>query len=103
MFPVLCSPVTTSDLSYPPNYFDLELFPNPANERLFIGIGKNLNANQTIELKVVNMLGEVVYMNKVSAHSSTLSLDLAEYANGLYILELKQNENLSIKKFQVNH
>lgn len=103
MYPVLCSPSTTSDYSYPPNQFDVELFPNPADDILYIGFGNNDYSSQPIELKVLNMLGDIVYTRKINASSSTMSLELAELSNGLYVLELRQNNKLSIKKFQVNH
>jgi hypothetical protein len=103
ILPVLCSQTTTSDLSYPPNQFDVELYPNPANDRLFIGIGNNLNNNETLDLKVINMLGATVLNNKVLVNSSAIGLDLTYLSNGLYILEIKQNDKVSIKKFQVNH
>ncbi len=103
IMPVLCSQTTTSDLSYPPNQFDIELYPNPANDRLFIGIGNNLNNNQTLDMKVINMLGETILNQKVLVNSSTIGLDLTDLSNGLYILEIKQHDKVSIKKFQVSH
>jgi hypothetical protein len=103
ILPVLCSQTTTSDLSYPPNQFDVELYPNPANDRLFIGIGNNLNNNETLDLKVINMLGATILNKKVLVNSSAIGLDLTDLSNGLYILEIKQNDKVSIKKFQVNH
>ena len=103
ILPVLCSQTTTSDLSYPPNQFDVELYPNPANDRLFIGIGNNLNNNETLDLKVINMLGATILNNKVLVNTSTIGLDLTDLSNGLYIIEIKQNDKVSIKKFQVNH
>lgn len=103
MFPVLCSPVTTSDLSYPPNQFEIEVYPNPANDWLFVGIGNAEIVNEPIEFRIINLLGEIVSTKRTLANSSTISLDLTTLSNGLYILEVKQNEKLSIKKFQVNH
>lgn len=103
MFPVLCSPVSTSDLSYPLNQFDIEVFPNPTNDKLFIGIGNNVISNEQLELKVLNTLGQTILSKKIIANSSTLSLDVMELKNGFYILEIKQNDKVSIKKFQVNH
>ncbi len=103
IMPVLCSPTSTSDLSYPPNEFDVELYPNPANDMLFVGIGKNLVSNETIQFNVINMQGQTVYSKTQTANSSTFSIDLSNLSNGLYMLELKQNDKLSVKKFQVNH
>jgi hypothetical protein len=103
MYPVLCSPVTTSDLSYPLNQFEVEVFPNPADDKLFIGISNAAISNEAVELKVLNLLGETLMSKKISANSSTISIDLNDFSNGLYILEVKQNNKVSVKKFQVNH
>jgi hypothetical protein len=99
----LCSPVTTSDLSYPLNQFEVEVFPNPADDKLFIGISNAAISNEAVELKVLNLLGETLMSKKISANSSTISIDLNDFSNGLYILEVKQNNKVSVKKFQVNH
>jgi predicted Zn-dependent protease len=103
MYPVLCAPVTTSDMSYPANEFDIELFPNPANDNLFIGLGNDVITNQQVELKVLNMLGQVVTSKKIIANTSTIAFDTSELNNGLFLIEVRQNEKVSIKKFQVNH
>jgi hypothetical protein len=103
MFPVLCTPSTTSDYSYPPNQFNIELFPNPAENRLFIGLANDAVNGQPIDIHIMNMLGEVVATKKIVANSSTIGIDLSDLSNGLYILELKQNDKTSINKFQVAH
>jgi hypothetical protein len=101
MYPVLCSTIGTSD--YISNPFNIELFPNPANEQLFIGLGNNVLTNAPLELKVQNMLGQTVLSKKTMANSKTISLDLADLKNGIYLLEIKQNDKVSVKKFHVNH
>jgi hypothetical protein len=102
MYPVLCTPNTTSDFSYPPNQLEIELFPNPANDLLYIGLGSQNNSVEPIEIIIHNLIGETVFSKKVIATGTTISLDLNELNNGLYILELNQNNKKSIKKFQVN-
>lgn len=103
MVPVLCTPVTTSDFGYPSNGFDVELFPNPANNILYIGIGNDVIMNETIELNVLNMLGQVVKSKKLVANSSTINIDIADIEDGLYLIEINQKNKRSIKKFQINH
>jgi hypothetical protein len=70
---------------------------------LYIGLSNDVLNQQPIEINVVNMLGEVVASKKMLANSSTVSLALADLSNGLYVLEVKQNEKVSFKKFQVAH
>jgi len=102
-YPVLCSPVSNSDISYPPNQFDIELFPNPANDKLFISIGNNAINNEQVEIKVFDMLGQIVSSKKLIVNTSTINIEIADFKNGLYMLELRQNDKISINKFQVNH
>jgi hypothetical protein len=102
MYPVMCSPTNTKELSYPPNQLEIELFPNPANDLIFVGFGAKHPNLEPIEIRIFNTLGEVVSSKRIIASSTTISIDLTDLSIGFYILELKQNDKLSVKKFQVN-
>lgn len=101
IMPVLCAPTTTSSLSYPPNQFDMEIFPNPANDMLYISISNEVVNHESVAIKVLNLLGQEVIHKNVLANSSTLNVDLAGVDQGIYILQVTQNDKVSIKKFQV--
>ena len=59
--------------------------------------------DQSLELSVFNLIGENIIKKQVTVNSSTIALDLAGLSNGLYVLEVRQNDKISIKKFQINH
>ncbi|MCC6251005.1 MAG: T9SS type A sorting domain-containing protein [Bacteroidia bacterium] len=100
MYPVLCDQTTTSN-SFSNNNSDFQLFPNPANNKLFVGIGqKELYGN--IDIKVLNSIGQLVHSEKIQANSSTFEIDVNNLQNGLYLLEIKHNDEVSVHKFQVN-
>ena len=101
MYPVLCP----ADIGAAENeaLLDVELFPNPTNNILFIGLGHNMVVGETIEIKVSNMLGECLLSKKVVANSSTTSVDLSDFSNGLYVIEINQNNKSRNKKIQVSH
>jgi len=101
MYPVLCP----LDIGTAENkaLIDFELFPNPTNNILFIGFGQSIIIGELIEIKVSNMLGECLLSKKTIANSSTVNLDLSDFSNGLYMIEVNQNNNRMNKKFQVSH
>ncbi len=75
---------------------DLVVYPNPSNGVITIS---NLSYNSTIEL--VNILGETVYKEKVSADSK--SVDFSSFAKGNYYLKMTSTEGkVTVKKLNFN-
>lgn len=74
----------------------LVVYPNPSNGVITIS---NLTYNSTIEL--VNILGEVVYKEKVSTDSK--SFDFSSIAKGNYYLKMTSTEGkVTVKKLNFN-
>lgn len=74
----------------------LVVYPNPSNGAITIS---NLTYNSTIEL--VNILGEVVYKEKVSTDSK--SFDFSSIAKGNYYLKMTSSEGkVTVKKLNFN-
>ena len=62
----------------------IKIYPNPAKELLNIEL-----AGQTAdEMQLVNTLGKVVYEQKILVSDHTLTLDLKDFARGVYSLRL---------------
>lgn len=75
---------------------EFSVFPNPSNG--FITV-KNASINSNIEL--INLLGEVVYKDKMINDSKTL--DLSSLPTGNYYLKLTNTEGrTSVKKVQIH-
>ena len=72
-----------------------EIFPNPANNRLTINNNKNLKIN---EINIFNQFGENLY-NVKSNHES---IDISRMDKGIYIVEIKAENNNYRKKLIVN-
>lgn len=72
-----------------------EIFPNPANNRLTIKNKKNLEIN---EINIFNQLGENIWNGK----SNCKSIDISKLNKGIYIIELKVENNNYRKKLIIN-
>ena len=81
------------------NYFSV--FPNPSNGHLEIDI-KNLNfiPQGGVELKVYDVLGEVVFKSLLLTPKS--QINLSSQQGGVYFMEVKSENERVIKKIVVN-
>lgn len=68
------------------------IYPNPTNGIFNIDFKNEIN-----NIRVSNMLGQVVYEEKVadSAAGTNKNLDLSHFGNGLYIINVSNNEGTS--------
>jgi len=76
---------------------EINVYPNPAN-----GIF-NVDYKSATGIKVVNTLGEVVYDEKVEQEGAgTKSIDLSNFTNGIYIINVLNGEESSNYKVLLN-
>ncbi|HRG58065.1 MAG TPA: DUF4397 domain-containing protein [Bacteroidia bacterium] len=77
----------------------LVMFPNPASSRLNI---LNPNTNEISIVNIYNQVGETVFSQTIPANGSKfISVELDQIANGLYHVEVINNNNRSIGKVSV--
>lgn len=75
---------------------ELKIFPNPANQYLQIEL-----EDKEYDIEIVDMLGKIVYRSVIQKEAK---LELANFAEGVYILKAKDNSgNYYSKKFIVRH
>ena len=92
------------------NNSDLKVFPNPTNNSLTISYmlsdwKKWEGINKTLDLKIYNLLGELVYSeSKVFKYQLTLShsIDTSQFSSGSYFVTISQNGRLIMSKHFVN-
>lgn len=73
------------------------LFPNPANGQVFIQANENID-----EIRVYNTLG--VLVNTIPANGSSQSIDLANFANGIYFIQMNTESGASVtRRLVVSH
>ncbi len=81
------------------SYATINLFPNPANESLYIE--GNLQKAGAIKIKITNLLGEVLNENDFGtkpAGAYKVKLDIGVYAPGAYSIEILSGENKTVCK-----
>lgn len=80
----------------------VKIYPNPANEVLFVEVPAGVN-NSQVTISIYSVIGKLVaketFANNGQAHS--VSLDALD-ANGIYFLQLQSGSTTITKKFNVN-
>lgn len=70
-----------------------KLYPNPINDVLTIE-----NPNQMMdEVKVVDILGNVVYEDKLAQQISTLNINFFGFSEGIYFVEIKNAQQIQVR------
>jgi Secretion system C-terminal sorting domain len=75
----------------------ITVYPNPTNTGIF-----NVDFTKADNIKVMNILGEVVYDQKVDAATITKSIDLSNLANGIYFIYVFDGKKSSKAKLILN-
>ncbi|MBI2281820.1 MAG: T9SS type A sorting domain-containing protein [Bacteroidetes bacterium] len=76
---------------------DFVLYPNPASD--FITIAFDQEKNVKGNLKIVNLLGKVVYESHIN--EATTRIDINPFASGIYYLIIESSGLNQIQKFVV--
>jgi hypothetical protein len=70
-----------------------KLYPNPINDILTIE-----NPNLLIdEVKVVDILGNIVYETTLMPQTSTLHIDFVGFSKGIYFVEIKNAQQIQVR------
>ncbi|MCB9198618.1 MAG: T9SS type A sorting domain-containing protein [Flavobacteriales bacterium] len=81
---------------------DFEVYPNPANNIMNIQLDEAFSKD--LDVKVVDVLGQVVINSKLTAGSSYKSIGTEKLVNGVYFVTFASNENTILtKKIVVRH
>ncbi len=63
----------------------IQLYPNPAREQINVVVPGN---NSIYDIQVVDMQGRIVYAGSARNYNGILSIDVSQYSNGLYHVNL---------------
>jgi hypothetical protein len=86
--------VNTND----PN-FDINVYPNPTAGKLTVALNKANDEQKTIEVEMINLVGQLVYHKHLEFKDGKEMIDLQEgVANGVYIVRVKNDENKVVIK-----
>jgi photosystem II stability/assembly factor-like uncharacterized protein len=73
----------------------MSIYPNPSNGTFQLRFADN---KESIQLNVTDILGKVVYSEKLSTGIAEKQLDLQSYPNGVYFLQIQTKNNIETKK-----
>jgi hypothetical protein len=76
----------------------LDVYPNPSRD--IFNLSFTSETKQTIEVRVVNLLGEIIFTENLEDFEGeyTHSFNLEEYSKGIYLLELDTDNGIVNKK-----
>lgn len=79
-------------------FTELNVYPNPVTDALNVNF--NVEQNQTVEIRMMSVTGETVYSNILSNVNGEInnSIDVSNFAKGIYILNLSSVEGTVNKK-----
>jgi len=76
-----------------------QVYPNPAQDHINIALS---TANtEAVNLKIIDQIGRVVYQSNEQGQFNNYikTIPIGQYANGVYQVILKTNENQWVTKF----
>jgi hypothetical protein len=72
-------------------YLNITVFPNPANEKLLIGCAQKSN------IEILTIDGQL--LKRLTAQDIQTKVDLSNFIAGIYIIKVKTEEGIIVKKF----
>ena len=88
-----CTTVGIEQFTNNPN---IKVYPNPAQNNLTVEVADN----EKQQLQVVDISGKTILFQIISGITN---IDTSQLENGMYFVQLKNNEGISIKKIIVQH
>ena len=74
----------------------IQVYPNPANEKVIIELGNLIGQH----LKIMNAIGQVVYDTEIK--NKKIEIDLSDLANGIYTVQVQTTNGTVVKKLVKN-
>ena len=99
-----CNAINTSVAEIGNNSFNINLFPNPAQN--IVNVSYEMKESSLVTIDVINMMGETAQMvsNSVqNAGTNELQFDTEPLKDGLYLLRIQSNKGSQVVKFSVAH
>jgi len=84
------------------NGVPFKMYPNPSNSNTTLAF--NLDQDQNVNVKVYNMLGEVVYSNnegRLSSGQHTIMINGSALDNGVYLVNLTTDSGLTVQRLVI--
>ena len=77
---------------------ELKVWPNPTDERIEISLQKEYMDDESAFLRVSDQVGREIKKEKIIFKKGTAALDVRDLEEGMYFLELRNNEGSAARK-----
>lgn len=77
----------------------LNVYPSPASNNLYIQFAQA--TGQNLQVEMTTLTGQVLSKNNFAAGGNTLTLDVSNFAAGLYLLKITDGENAHVQRVVV--
>ncbi|HEX5167756.1 MAG TPA: T9SS type A sorting domain-containing protein [Cyclobacteriaceae bacterium] len=81
----------------------IQLFPNPANDRLNLKIWRELFTEQAFDMMIYNANGQVILQESLDPQVDVFILSTLDFAPGLYLVKLQNKQHTFLMKVVVVH
>lgn len=71
--------------------------PNPASNTLFFKTKNNVNQSG-LNLVAFDLSGKVIYQQNIKSNQKEIMIDVTEWVDGLYVFEVRTEENAQVSK-----
>jgi hypothetical protein len=83
--------------------FEATLYPNPSNGKFTIELAGGNKSEKIFHVDVINLLGQQVYDKELEFHDGKELIEMQEgYAQGAYIVRIREDERTLVKKIILN-
>ncbi|MFM7618626.1 MAG: MopE-related protein, partial [Bacteroidota bacterium] len=85
------------------NDFDIALYPNPTNGEELNVILSGVSEDDVASVRIMNTLGQMVYQGQWTSESiRQKQLNVMEWSNGMYVIEVRANGQTMTKRFMIS-
>ena len=80
--------------------FNLAVYPNPANDKVFIEVFNSNNSS--VKIEIMSMDGRILFEKEtLNLGVTNVSVDLNEFSSGVYIVRAISDKNSLVQKMVV--
>ena len=73
----------------------IDIFPNPASEEIKV----ISNQCSVSGVEVFNLLGDRIYSFPITDNRSPITINIADFPNGVYMVKVKTEKGMEVSKF----
>ncbi len=81
------------------NYSNIKIYPNPANDKLFIQLDDTMNGMAIIEIN--DLTGKLIYNTSINADFKLQTIDISKVSKGIYYLRISNNKSSNNQKLVI--